>query len=131
MAFLGKGSKVDLQVMTTEMGVEDVLGLKVVELKEAILNSKYFDEELCREYLNTIIEERKRKRNWLREKEKKSWNSLRGKRKEETGRFRADDEECRNRVRTPEKTNRIGRRRSFRESMPRHRSVVRQRQHWK
>ncbi|GFU56627.1 hypothetical protein TNCV_3930241 [Trichonephila clavipes] len=61
MAFLGKGSKVDLKVIATEMGVEDVLGLKVVELREAILNSKYFDEEFCREFLNTIIEERKRK----------------------------------------------------------------------
>ncbi|GFW97136.1 hypothetical protein TNCV_631411 [Trichonephila clavipes] len=47
--------------MATEMGVEDVLGLKVVELREAILNSKNFDEEFCREFLNTIIEERKRK----------------------------------------------------------------------
>ncbi|GFX44683.1 hypothetical protein TNCV_2807551 [Trichonephila clavipes] len=67
-----KGSKVDLQVIATEMGVEDVLGLKVVELREAILNSKYFDE-FCREFLNTIIEERKRKKkrwNWLREKKK-------------------------------------------------------------
>ncbi|GFS97185.1 DUF5641 domain-containing protein [Trichonephila clavipes] len=61
MAFLGKELKVDLQVMATEMGVEDVLGLKVVELREAILNSKNFDEEFCREFLNTIIEERKRK----------------------------------------------------------------------
>ncbi|GFY46738.1 hypothetical protein TNIN_120671 [Trichonephila inaurata madagascariensis] len=33
MAFLGKGLKVDLQVMATEMGVEDVLGLKVEERK--------------------------------------------------------------------------------------------------
>ncbi|GFW01624.1 transposable element Tcb1 transposase [Trichonephila clavipes] len=40
----GKGSKIDLQVMATEMGVEDVPDLKVVELREAILNSKYFDE---------------------------------------------------------------------------------------
>ncbi|GFW30656.1 hypothetical protein TNCV_455931 [Trichonephila clavipes] len=40
MAFLGKGSKVDLQYIATEMGVEDVLGI---------------------EFLNTIIEERERK----------------------------------------------------------------------
>ncbi|GFQ98635.1 hypothetical protein TNCT_612891 [Trichonephila clavata] len=61
MAFLGKGLKADLQIMATEMGVEDVLSLKVFELREAILNSKNFDEEFCREQLNTIIEERKRK----------------------------------------------------------------------
>ncbi|GFV98835.1 hypothetical protein TNCV_2913521 [Trichonephila clavipes] len=61
MAFLGKGLKVDLQVMATEMGLEDVLGLKVVELREAILNSRNFDKEFCREFLNTVIEERKRK----------------------------------------------------------------------
>ncbi|GFQ83378.1 CCHC-type domain-containing protein [Trichonephila clavata] len=61
MAFLGKGLKADLQIMATEMGVEDVLSLKVFELREAILNSKNFDEEFCREQLNTIIEERKRR----------------------------------------------------------------------
>ncbi|GFQ98899.1 hypothetical protein TNCT_675291 [Trichonephila clavata] len=61
MAFLGKGLKADLQIMATERGVEDVLSLKVFELREAILNSKNFDEEFCREQLNTIIEERKRK----------------------------------------------------------------------
>ncbi|GFU77469.1 hypothetical protein TNCV_3498421 [Trichonephila clavipes] len=61
MAFLGKGLKVDLQYMATEMEVEDVLGLKVMELRRAIVNSKNFDEEFCREFLNTIIEERKRK----------------------------------------------------------------------
>ncbi|GFW07349.1 uncharacterized protein TNCV_865211 [Trichonephila clavipes] len=61
MAFLGKGSKVDLQYMATEMGVEDVLGMRVFELRDAILNSEYFNEEFCREFLNTIIEERERK----------------------------------------------------------------------
>ncbi|GFT13468.1 uncharacterized protein TNCV_2515171 [Trichonephila clavipes] len=61
MAFLGKGSKVDLQYMATEMGVEDVLGMRVFELRDVILNSEYFDEEFCREFLNTIIEERERK----------------------------------------------------------------------
>ncbi|GFR34013.1 hypothetical protein TNCT_236861 [Trichonephila clavata] len=61
MAFLGKGLKADLQIMATEMGVEDALSLKVFELREAILNSKNFDEEFYREQLNTIIEERKRR----------------------------------------------------------------------
>ncbi|GFR18860.1 RT_RNaseH_2 domain-containing protein [Trichonephila clavata] len=61
MAFLGKGLKADLQIMATEMGVEDVLSLKVFELREAILNTTNFDEEFCREQLNTIIEERKRR----------------------------------------------------------------------
>ncbi|GFQ93574.1 retrovirus-related Pol polyprotein from transposon opus [Trichonephila clavata] len=61
MAFLGKGLKADLQIMATEREVEDVLSLKVLELREAILNSKNFDEEFCREQLNTIIEERKRR----------------------------------------------------------------------
>ncbi|GFX71957.1 hypothetical protein TNCV_1443791 [Trichonephila clavipes] len=52
MSFLGKGSKVDLH---------DVLGMRVFELRDAILNSEYFDKEFCREFLNTIIEERERK----------------------------------------------------------------------
>ncbi|GFW39905.1 hypothetical protein TNCV_5115881 [Trichonephila clavipes] len=61
MAFLGKGSKVGLQYMATEIWVEDVLGMRVFELRDAILNSKNFDEAFCREFLNTIIEEWKRK----------------------------------------------------------------------
>ncbi|GFY13437.1 hypothetical protein TNCV_1803081 [Trichonephila clavipes] len=60
MGFLEKGSKVDLQYMATEMGVEDVLGKRVFEFTDAIFNSKYFDEEFCREFLNSIIEEHKR-----------------------------------------------------------------------
>ncbi|GFX96844.1 hypothetical protein TNCV_1648791 [Trichonephila clavipes] len=71
MAFLEKGSKVDLQYMATEMGVEDVLGMRVFELRDAILNSKYFDKEFCREFLNTIIEERKRKEIELDERKRK------------------------------------------------------------
>ncbi|GFU70666.1 hypothetical protein TNCV_4092681 [Trichonephila clavipes] len=61
MAFLEKGSKVDLKYMAVEMGVEDVLGIRVFELRDAILNSKYFDEEFCGEFLNIIIEECERK----------------------------------------------------------------------
>ncbi|GFS51591.1 hypothetical protein TNCV_550011 [Trichonephila clavipes] len=113
MAFLGKGSKVDLQYMATEMGVEDVLGMRVFELRVAILNSKDFDEEFCREFLNTLIEEHERKR--------RDGNSG----KEETGRFQAEDEGYGNGVRNPEKTNRVGRRRPFSNSLPRHRSVHR------
>ncbi|GFW69437.1 hypothetical protein TNCV_487861 [Trichonephila clavipes] len=71
MAFLGKGSKVDLQYMATEMGVEDVLGLRVFELRDAILNSEYFDEEYCREFLNTIIEEWKGKLDERKRKEER------------------------------------------------------------
>ncbi|GFW07339.1 hypothetical protein TNCV_865111 [Trichonephila clavipes] len=84
MAFLGKGSKVDLQYMATEMGVEDVLGMRVFELRDAILNSEYFDEEFCRTFKHYYmkrenkeeieLDQRKRKRrevNWLREKKKK------------------------------------------------------------
>ncbi|GFU14033.1 hypothetical protein TNCV_1580431 [Trichonephila clavipes] len=61
MAFLGKGSKVGLQYMATEMRVEDVLGMRVFEMRDAISNSEYFDEEFCRVFLNTIIEESERK----------------------------------------------------------------------
>ncbi|GFQ91118.1 CCHC-type domain-containing protein [Trichonephila clavata] len=72
MVFLGKGLKADLQIMATEMGVEDVLSLKVFELREAILNSKNFDEEFCREQLITIVEERKRREEMdLAERKKK------------------------------------------------------------
>ncbi|GFT94531.1 hypothetical protein TNCV_248421 [Trichonephila clavipes] len=69
MAFLEKGSKVDLQYMAAEMGLEDVLGMTVFELRDAILNSEYFDEEFCREFLNTIIEEHERKAEIKRKEE--------------------------------------------------------------
>ncbi|GFW17425.1 CCHC-type domain-containing protein [Trichonephila clavipes] len=84
MAFLGKGLKVDLQYMATEMEVEDVLGLKVMELRRAIVNSKNFDEEFCREFLNTIIEERKRKEEIeLAEKKRKEEIELAEKKRKE------------------------------------------------
>ncbi|GFR24620.1 hypothetical protein TNCT_4591 [Trichonephila clavata] len=83
MAFLGKGLKADLQIMATEMGVEDVLSLKVFELREAILNSKNFDEEFCREQLITIIEERKRREEMdLAERKRKDIEFSERKRKE-------------------------------------------------
>ncbi|GFT78380.1 hypothetical protein TNCV_655881 [Trichonephila clavipes] len=91
MTFLGKGSKVDLQYMDTEMGVEDVLGMRVFELRDAILNSEYFDEEFCREFLNTIIEEHERKEIELEERKRKEERALAERRrdgnsgKEETG----------------------------------------------
>ncbi|GFU60000.1 hypothetical protein TNCV_3237821 [Trichonephila clavipes] len=95
--------------MATEMGVEDVLGMRVFELSDAILSNKYFYEEFCREFLNTIIEERERKEeielderkgkkrgnwmrgkgkkrgNWMREKVKKRYNWLREKEKRRDG----------------------------------------------
>ncbi|GFX97560.1 uncharacterized protein TNCV_2841201 [Trichonephila clavipes] len=133
MAFLGKGSKVDLQYMATKMGVEDVLGMRVFELRDAILNSEYFDEEFCREFLNTIIEEREKRRDKLDEKKRKEERELaerkrkeerelaERKRKEEMEiaerKRRADFEQkyegYRNGVRNPEKkTNRVGRKSS-------------------
>ncbi|GFW09374.1 hypothetical protein TNCV_2066321 [Trichonephila clavipes] len=84
MAFLGKGSKVDLQYMATAMGVEDVLGMRVFELRDAILNSKCFDEEFCREFLNTIIEEHEKKEEieWDERKKKEERELAERKRKE-------------------------------------------------
>ncbi|GFX21382.1 hypothetical protein TNCV_2253291 [Trichonephila clavipes] len=70
--------------MATEMEVEDVLGLKVMELRRAIVNSKNFDEEFCREFLNTIIEERKRKEEIeLSEKKRKEEIELAEKKRKE------------------------------------------------
>ncbi|GFX06324.1 hypothetical protein TNCV_505431 [Trichonephila clavipes] len=70
--------------MATEMGVEDVLGMRVFELRDAILSSKYFDEEFCREFLNTIIEEHERKEEReLAERKRKERELAERKRKEE------------------------------------------------
>ncbi|GFY55181.1 hypothetical protein TNIN_473691 [Trichonephila inaurata madagascariensis] len=78
MAFLGKGLKADSLVMATEMGVEDILGLKAFELREAILNNRKLDEEFCREQFNTIKEERKRKEEIELVEKKKRGNGIGG-----------------------------------------------------
>ncbi|GFU41430.1 hypothetical protein TNCV_2171831 [Trichonephila clavipes] len=124
MAFLGKGSKVDLQYMATEMGVEDVLGMRVFELRDIILNSEYFDEEFCREFLNTIIEERERKEKIeLAERKRKEEMEIAERKRRADFEQKMRDMEME--FETQKKTNRVGRRRSFSNSMPRHRSVHR------
>ncbi|GFT49240.1 hypothetical protein TNCV_4582481 [Trichonephila clavipes] len=62
--------------MATEMGFEDILGMRVFELRDGILNSEYFDEEFCREFLNTIIEERERKEIEMDERKRKGQREL-------------------------------------------------------
>ncbi|GFQ92664.1 hypothetical protein TNCT_208391 [Trichonephila clavata] len=100
MAFLGKGLKADLQIMATEMGVEDVLSLKVFELREAILNNKNFDEEFCREQLNTIIEERKRKEEIERDlaERKKRRDRICGEKKKRRDRICGEKKKRRDRI---------------------------------
>ncbi|GFY65773.1 CCHC-type domain-containing protein [Trichonephila inaurata madagascariensis] len=71
MAFLGKGLKADLQVMATEMGVEDILGLKV--------------------FVCNWRREKKKRRDGIGGEKKKS--RTKNGRKEETGRGRGEEEE--------------------------------------
>ena len=69
MAFLGKGTKSDLQHVAMELGIQATENLKVIELKNAIITPTNYEEEFVKEFLNTVIEERKNKAD--KEKEKR------------------------------------------------------------
>lgn len=58
MAFLAKGNKKDLQVLASELGIQDVENLKVLELKNAILKVDGYEEEFVKGMLNNVIEDR-------------------------------------------------------------------------
>ncbi|KFM74721.1 hypothetical protein X975_11468, partial [Stegodyphus mimosarum] len=59
MSFLGRARKEDLQNLATELGVQVTADLKIVDLKQKIIESRDYDEVFVKEVLNTIIEDRK------------------------------------------------------------------------
>ncbi|KFM71123.1 hypothetical protein X975_02398, partial [Stegodyphus mimosarum] len=56
-----RARKEDLQNLATELGVQVTADLKIVDLKQKIIESRDYDEVFVKEVLNTIIEERKEK----------------------------------------------------------------------
>ncbi|GFX88135.1 hypothetical protein TNCV_159501 [Trichonephila clavipes] len=63
MAFLGRSSKDDLRILTTQLGLASSDNLKIIELKDLITNSDWYDEEFVKDVLlSVIVEER-----WIKE----------------------------------------------------------------
>ncbi|GFU61397.1 hypothetical protein TNCV_3404831 [Trichonephila clavipes] len=63
MAFLGRPRKDDLRAMlerdvATELGLAPSDNLKIIELRDLIINSDRYDEEFVKNMLSVIVEER-------------------------------------------------------------------------
>ncbi|GFS73588.1 SCAN box domain-containing protein [Trichonephila clavipes] len=58
MAYLGKGRKSDLSYIAEQLGERVTDDLKIIDLRNLIVNSTNYDEEFVREMLNVRIEER-------------------------------------------------------------------------
>ena len=61
MTYLARGLKEDLQTLAEDLGVDVQPNFRVIDLKNAILGSTGYDEEFCKERLNTIMSVRKEK----------------------------------------------------------------------
>ncbi|GFT15622.1 retrovirus-related Pol polyprotein from transposon 412 [Trichonephila clavipes] len=58
MSYLGKGQKSDLSYIAEQLGERVTDDLKIIDLRNLIVNSTNYDEEFVREMLNVRIEER-------------------------------------------------------------------------
>ncbi|GFY43848.1 uncharacterized protein TNIN_163891 [Trichonephila inaurata madagascariensis] len=58
MAYLGKGRIAELRYITKQLGEKVTDDLKIIDLKNLIVNSLNYEEEFVREMLNMIIEKR-------------------------------------------------------------------------
>ncbi|GFU88613.1 uncharacterized protein TNCV_4442901 [Trichonephila clavipes] len=58
MAYLGKGRIAELRYITKQLGEKVTDDLKIIDLRNLIINSPNYEEELVREMLNMIIEKR-------------------------------------------------------------------------
>ncbi|GFV86247.1 transposon Ty3-I Gag-Pol polyprotein [Trichonephila clavipes] len=58
MAYLGKGRKSDLSYIAEQLGERVTDDLKIIDLRNLIVNSTNYDKEFVREMLNVRIEER-------------------------------------------------------------------------
>ncbi|GFU65971.1 uncharacterized protein TNCV_3458351 [Trichonephila clavipes] len=58
MAYLGKGRIAELRYIAKQLGEKVTDDLKIIDLKNLIVNSLNYEEEFVREMLNRIIEKR-------------------------------------------------------------------------
>ncbi|GFX69655.1 uncharacterized protein TNCV_1770241 [Trichonephila clavipes] len=71
MAYLGKGRREDLFVLATELNLKFDKSMTIATLKDLIIGSENYDEELTKNIHSTIIEDRKAREENLRIEEQK------------------------------------------------------------
>ncbi|GFS73676.1 uncharacterized protein TNCV_2246981 [Trichonephila clavipes] len=78
MAYLGKGRREDLFVLASELNFEFDKSMTIATLKELIIGSENYDEELTKNIHSTIVEDRKaREKKQEEQKKKKKKKKLR------------------------------------------------------
>ncbi|GFX54655.1 retrovirus-related Pol polyprotein from transposon 17.6 [Trichonephila clavipes] len=85
MAYLGKGRREDLFVLATELNLKFDKSMTIATLKDLIIGSENYDEELTKNIHSTIVEDRKAREENLRIEEQKE--KLRIEQREEKLRF--------------------------------------------
>ncbi|GFU76847.1 uncharacterized protein TNCV_4520031 [Trichonephila clavipes] len=85
MAYLGKGRCEDLFVLATELNLKFDKSMTIATLKDLIISSEDYDEELTKNIHSTIVEDRKAREENLRIEEQKE--KLRIEEREEKLRF--------------------------------------------
>ncbi|GFV97934.1 uncharacterized protein TNCV_5069741 [Trichonephila clavipes] len=85
MAYLGKGRREDLFVLATELNLKFDKSMTIATLKDLIISSEDYDEELTKNIHSTIVEDRKVREENLRIEEQKE--KLRIEEREEKLRF--------------------------------------------
>ncbi|GFT11994.1 uncharacterized protein TNCV_725981 [Trichonephila clavipes] len=71
MAYLGKGRREDLFVLATELNLKFDKSMTIATLKDLIIGSEDYDEELTKNIHSTIVEDRKAREEYLRIEEQK------------------------------------------------------------
>ncbi|GFW04129.1 uncharacterized protein TNCV_2668941 [Trichonephila clavipes] len=85
MAYLGKGRREDLFVLAAELNLKFDKSMTIATLKDLIISSEDYDEELTKNIHSTIVEDRKAREENLRIEEQKE--KLRIEEREEKLRF--------------------------------------------
>ncbi|GFW65292.1 uncharacterized protein TNCV_395581 [Trichonephila clavipes] len=70
MAYLGKGRRKDLFVLATELNLKFDKSMTIATLKDLIIGSENYDEELTKNIHSTIVEDRKAREEKLRIEER-------------------------------------------------------------
>ncbi|GFX00527.1 uncharacterized protein TNCV_2235341 [Trichonephila clavipes] len=71
MAYLGKGRREDLFVLATELNLKFDKSMTIATLKDLVISSEDYDEELTKNIHSTIVEDRKAREENLRIEEQK------------------------------------------------------------
>ncbi|GFU10935.1 uncharacterized protein TNCV_2934281 [Trichonephila clavipes] len=81
MAYLGKGRREDLFVLATELNLKFDKSMTIATLKDLIIGSEDYDEELTENIHSTIVEDRKAREENLRIEEQKKNYALKNEKK--------------------------------------------------